>query len=81
MMELKTTSQCVAAAKELLVSARSIKSQREHAAWWDQKVELFWIIQDALESGGFTGEAYDELWQAKHILNEAESVAGRYAND
>ena len=81
MMGLKTTSQCVATAKDLLVSARSIKSQWEYAAWWDQRVELFWIIQGALESGRFTGEAYDELWQAKHTLNEAESVAGRYVND
>ncbi|QRI44613.1 hypothetical protein BSTP3_067 [Bacillus phage BSTP3] len=81
MMGLKTTSQCVATAKDLLVSARSIKSQWEYAAWWDQRVELFWIIQGALESGRFTGEAYDELWQAKHTLNEAESIAGRYAND
>ncbi|AUO79547.1 hypothetical protein BSP10_144 [Bacillus phage BSP10] len=80
-MGLKTTSQCVATAKDLLVSARSIKSQWEYAAWWDQRVELFWIIQGALESGRFTGEAYDELWQAKHTLNEAESIAGRYAND
>ncbi|UJJ74809.1 hypothetical protein [Bacillus phage BM-P1] len=80
-MKLTTTSQCVATAKELLVSARSIKSQWEHAAWGDQKVELFWVIQDALESGRFVGEAYDELWEAKHILNEAESVAGRYADD
>ena len=53
----------------------------EVLTWWDKKVELFWTIQDALESGRFVGEAYDELWEAKHILNEAESVAGRYADD
>ncbi|QZA69506.1 hypothetical protein 035JT004_276 [Bacillus phage 035JT004] len=80
-MKLKTTTQCVDAAKGLLKDAESVTNKREHAAWWDRKVDLYWIIQDALETGGFIGEAYDELWQAKHILNKAESVAGRYAND
>lgn len=80
-MKLTTTSQCVAMAKQLLKDAKSVNNKQDHATWWDKKVELFWTIQDALESGRSVGEAYDELWQAKHILNEAESIAGRYAND
>lgn len=80
-MELKTTTQCVDAARQLLEEAGAVTNQREHAAWWDKKVDVLWAVNDALESGKFIGEAYDELWQAKHMLNRAESVAGRYVND
>ncbi|UPI13010.1 hypothetical protein [Bacillus phage SBSphiJ6] len=81
MMELRTTTACVNAARELLKDAHNINSQWGHASWSDQKVGVLQIVNNALESGGFTGEAYDELWQAKRLLNEAESVAGRYVND
>lgn len=80
-MKLKTTTQCVDAAKGLLKDAESITNKRDHIVWWDRKVDLYWIIQDALETGGFVGEAYDELREAKHLIDRAERIAGRYAND
>ncbi|QZA68943.1 hypothetical protein 010DV004_272 [Bacillus phage 010DV004] len=80
-MMLETTTQCFEAAVQLLKEAESVTNEREHAAWWDKKVDVFLVIQNALESGAFKGEAYDELWDAKYVLNEAENVAGRYAND
>ena len=80
-MEIVTTTDCIKAAQELQEEAKQVKTTREHAIWWDKKVDVLRVINSAFETGYFTGEARDELWEAKHIINHAEAIAGGYAID
>lgn len=77
----KTTTELVNAALDLKMEAKNVKNAEEHAAWWDRKVDVYRAINEALESGGFVGEAYDELHYAKHLLATAEAYAGEYARN
>jgi hypothetical protein len=78
-MELKwkTTTECIDEAEAILKEAEQVETREQHAKVWDRKADLLNFINDRFETGAFTGEAYNELWTAKHILFRAESVAGK----
>ena len=75
-LNLTTTTDCVDFAKDLLELAKGLTTREQHARIWDLKVELLHIVNNAFESGAFTGEAYEELWEAKHLIKRIEDVAG-----
>jgi hypothetical protein len=80
-MKIETTTDCIEAAKELQEEAKKVTNAKEHATWWDKKVDVLRIINNAFETGYFTGDAYNELWEAKHIIGHAEAIAGHYSID
>jgi hypothetical protein len=75
--KIQTTTDAIRAAEELMEEAKQVSNRDQHAKWWDKKVDVLQVINNAFETGYFTGEAYDELWQAKHIIGKAETVAGK----
>jgi len=76
---MKTTTDVLQAANNLMENAKKVTNREEHAAWWDKKVDVYLAVNSALESGAFTGEAYAELKQAQHIISKAELQAAQYA--
>ncbi|QIA28660.1 hypothetical protein [Phage f2b1] len=76
---MKTTTDVLQAANNLMESAGQVTNRDQHAAWWDKKVDVYLAINSALESGAFTGEAHAELKQAQHIISKAELKAAQYA--
>lgn len=78
---MKTTTDLMQAALQLKEEAKHVSNEREHAAWWDRKVEVYLLVNEALESGAFTGEAYDELWQANNAIYSGEAYASRYVRE
>jgi hypothetical protein len=74
----KTTTDLMQAAHKLEDEATNVTNQAEHGNWWNRKVALLHIVNGSLESGAFTGEAYSELWEAKHSLSRGEKKAGKY---
>jgi hypothetical protein len=79
MRKLETTTDCIRAAEALKEEAKQVTTRESHVAWWDRKVDVLRAINEAFETGFFTGQAYDELWMAKHILYKAEEEAGKRA--
>jgi hypothetical protein len=79
MRELLTTEDCMLEARELLEKAHKVSTREEHIRVWDRKTEVLKVVNNAFESGAFDGEAYGELWEAKHTLNLIERVAGNQA--
>ena len=78
--EVKTIDDTVTAAIALHEEAKTVSNEREHATWWDKKVELLRIINSALETGYWAGSPnYDKLWSAKNTLFRAEDIAGNYS--
>jgi hypothetical protein len=77
--QYETTTDILNEALQLQEEAKQVRNERAHAKWWDKKVDLLHIINDLFETGAFTGEAYEELWSAKHTLYRAEAYAGKYA--
>ena len=75
-MKVSTTTQCIERAQEILREAELVQTREQHAQVWDKKVDLMRIINNSFETGYFTGEAYNELKEAKRLLNKAETVAG-----
>jgi hypothetical protein len=78
MRKIETTTDCLYVAEELKKEAEKVTSRFEHITWWDKKVDVLRTINGAFETGYFTGAAYDELWMAKHIISEAELIAGKW---
>lgn len=78
-MKIETTTDAVRAAENLMEEAKQVTTRASHAAWWDKKVEVLRIINNAFDTGAFQGEAYDELWMAKNMLYKAEEEAGKAA--
>ena len=76
---METTTDIMNEAFRLKEEAKRVTNNKEHGAWWDKKVDLLHMINDCFETGGFEGEAYEELWTAKNTLFSAEAYAGRYA--
>jgi hypothetical protein len=76
---MKTTTDVLKEAQQLEREAKQVTNESQHATWWDKKVDLLHVINDCFETGAFTGEAYEELWTAKHTLYRAEAYAGKYA--
>jgi hypothetical protein len=76
MENIKTTTDCMKRALQLKDEAYKVTTRESHAIWWDEKVELLKIINNAFESGAFTGEAYEELREAKIYLLHGENIAG-----
>lgn len=74
-----TTYDLMKKAEAMKAEAKHVTNEREHAEWWDEKVELLEMINSCLETGFYTGEARDELLHAKHLLSTAELYAGQYA--
>ena len=86
MLEIQTTTDCVKKAEEIVEEAKTVSTKEEHAKVWDKKVEVLRIVNGCLNTGGFEGKAYEELWKAKHLLYRAEEIAGNraletYANE
>lgn len=75
----KTTTDVLRAAEGLLRAAKLVSCRDEHATWWDVKVLVLRTANEALESGAFTGDARNELLEAKHIIDKAEVHAGAYS--
>jgi len=76
--EMNTTTDILNASRYLKEKAEDIEDSIDHGAWWDVKVDVLNACNNALESGAFTGEAYDELKTAQSIIYNAEAIAGRY---
>lgn len=79
MSELQTTTDCVSRAKDILAQAKQVTTKEDHIEVWDNKVELLRQVNESLASGAFSGEALDELRNAKDILYQAETKAGEQA--
>ncbi|MFL6470188.1 MAG: hypothetical protein ACJ71H_04980 [Nitrososphaeraceae archaeon] len=79
MENIKTTTDCMKKALRLKDEAYTVTTRESHARWWDNKVELLKVINNAFESGAFTGEAYNELREAKNYLLQGENIAGLQA--
>lgn len=75
---LKTTTDCVKAAEQIKEEAKQVTSREEHSKWWDNKVDFVRFINGLLETGGFDGDAYEELMTCKTIVYYAEIKAGGY---
>jgi hypothetical protein len=78
-MNIQTTTDCLRAAELMMEEAKKVTTRESHAAWWDKKVDVLHVINNAFETGYFVGVAYDELWMAKHLLYKAEEEAGKRA--
>lgn len=73
--EIETTTDIVIVAHDILLQAELVKNEVEHNNVLDLKVELLNKINNCLETGGFYGQAYDELHEAKHLLYRSEKIA------
>ncbi len=78
---VQTTTDCLTEARHLLNDAKKVETRAQHVNFWDNKVELLHIINNAFETGYFTGKAYDELQEAKTLLLTAETIAGDRARE
>ena len=79
-MKFETTTDILEYSLQLKEEAKKIDNERAHGQWWDRKVDHLHYINGLLETGGFDGQGYDELWAAKQALFTGEAYAGRYAN-
>lgn len=73
--EIETTTDIVIVAHDILLQSKQVTNEVEHGKVWDLKVELLNKINNCLETGGFYGQAYDELHEAKHLLYRSEKTA------
>lgn len=73
---LKTTTDCIKEAEAIKAEAKQVTNREEHAKWWDNKVDFVNFINDLLGTGGFDGDAYNELLACKSIISYAEVKAG-----
>lgn len=74
-----TTSDLKRRAENLYVKAEFVSTRIQHARFWDSKVIVLNQINDALETGYYSGEALEDLRVAKQLLHDAETLAGKRA--
>ena len=79
MIKIETTTDALRIAEILYKEAFQVTDRNSHVQWWDKKVEVLQVINEAFETGYYTGEATAELRQAKYLIYRAETIAGEQA--
>lgn len=74
-----TTEDCVLFGQYVLSLAQNVKTREQHATCWDLSIDLLHKVNNALQTGYFIDEDYDNLHHAKSLVNKAQRVAGEQA--
>lgn len=69
-----TCSEVLEAAKQVAFETKYIRSMTGLEAWEQSHLDIINIVRPALSSNVYTGKDYDNLYQAKLILDHAINV-------